>query len=76
MSRRRRSLKELACDPRFISGIHNYCDRWCERCPLTSRCLGYAVEQQDAGDPVKKTVRRLDGIHADAHAGVTRILYS
>ncbi|MEO0042151.1 MAG: hypothetical protein RL329_1599 [Bacteroidota bacterium] len=23
---------------KFIEGIHNYCDRWCERCPLTTRC--------------------------------------
>lgn len=22
----------------FISGVHNYCDRWCERCPLTNQC--------------------------------------
>ncbi|MBK9357090.1 MAG: hypothetical protein IPN08_06850 [Bacteroidales bacterium] len=22
----------------IISGIHNYCDRWCERCAFTSRC--------------------------------------
>ena len=21
-----------------IPGIHNYCDRWCERCSFTSRC--------------------------------------
>ena len=26
----------------FIVGIFNYCDRWCERCPLTSRCLVFA----------------------------------
>jgi hypothetical protein len=24
--------------PDFISGIYNYCDRWCERCAFTSRC--------------------------------------
>jgi hypothetical protein len=23
---------------KFISGIYNYCDRWCERCTFTSRC--------------------------------------
>ena len=26
----------------FIVGIFNYCDRWCERCPLTSRCRLFA----------------------------------
>jgi hypothetical protein len=24
-----------------IVGIHNYCDRWCERCMFTSRCAVY-----------------------------------
>jgi hypothetical protein len=44
---RRRDLTELANNPDLISGIYNYCDRWCERCPLTSRCLVYAAEQED-----------------------------
>ena len=35
-------LDRLAGDPRMIPGIYNYCDRWCERCPYTSRCLSYA----------------------------------
>ena len=37
-------LKGLAGSKQFIEGIYNYCDRWCERCPLTSRCLNYALE--------------------------------
>src|SRR5881628_160634 len=44
---RRRTLTELARNPDLISGIYNYCDRWCERCPLSSRCLLYATEQED-----------------------------
>ncbi|HYG02471.1 MAG TPA: hypothetical protein VD927_08490 [Chryseosolibacter sp.] len=24
-----------------IPGIHNYCDRWCEKCPFTSRCAAF-----------------------------------
>ena len=40
-------LIELAGNPNFISGIHNYCDRWCERCQFTSRCAVYAMEQAD-----------------------------
>ncbi|HEX7847352.1 MAG TPA: hypothetical protein VF476_16240 [Chitinophagaceae bacterium] len=27
--------------PKFIPGIYNYCDRWCERCSFTSRCRNY-----------------------------------
>ena len=44
---RRRTLTDPANNPDLISGIYNYCDRWCERCPLTSRCLVYATEQED-----------------------------
>ena len=35
-------------DRDFISGIYNYCDRWCEKCPFTSRCRVYAMEAADA----------------------------
>ncbi|MCS6845719.1 MAG: hypothetical protein NZ528_15575 [Caldilineales bacterium] len=37
---------EMARDPRFIPGIYNYCDRWCERCAFTDRCLNYATSVQ------------------------------
>jgi len=40
-------LIELASNPDFISGIYNYCDRWCERCSFSSRCFLYATEQAD-----------------------------
>jgi hypothetical protein len=50
-----RALKDLARDPRFIPGIYNYCDRWCERCPLSNRCLNYAMERaEDDGDPASR----------------------
>ena len=55
---RRRTLTELANNPDLISGIYNYCDRWCERCPLTSRCLVYATEQEDDNDsPESRDIR-------------------
>jgi len=44
---RNNDLRKLAANPNFISGIYNYCDRWCERCGFTSRCLLYATEQAD-----------------------------
>lgn len=31
----------------FISGIHNYCDRWCERCVYTDRCRVFATDRED-----------------------------
>ena len=44
------TLKKLADNPDFISGIYNYCDRWCERCPFTSRCMNYAISQEEFSD--------------------------
>ena len=44
-------LKRLNEDPRFISGIHNYCDRWCERCAFTSRCLNFALCEEEHANP-------------------------
>ena len=32
-------------DPKYIPGIYNYCDRWCERCQFTSRCLNHSIEE-------------------------------
>ncbi|RYZ19756.1 MAG: hypothetical protein EOO16_18990 [Chitinophagaceae bacterium] len=37
-----------------IPFIHNYCDRWCERCPLTSRCAVFEMNEDlppEAADP-------------------------
>ena len=54
---RRSTLTDLANNPDLISGIYNYCDRWCERCPLTSRCLVYATEQEDNDSPENHDLR-------------------
>src|SRR5687768_2257063 len=34
----------MSDEERFIPGIYNYCDRWCERCGFTSRCRVFADE--------------------------------
>jgi len=49
-------IKKLAKDPRFIPGIHNYCDRWCERCPLTSRCMSFELSEEHFGDPRSRDI--------------------
>src|SRR5574338_917874 len=54
---RLRTLTELANNPDLISGIYNFCDRWCQRCPLTSRCLVYATEQEDNDSPQNRDLR-------------------
>jgi hypothetical protein len=53
----RQTLIDLADNPNFISGIYNYCDRWCERCPFSSRCMVYASEKEDDdGDPAARDI--------------------
>jgi hypothetical protein len=42
-------MHELARNEGNIAGIYNYCDRWCERCAFTSKCLNYA-SSKDAPD--------------------------
>jgi hypothetical protein len=50
-------LKEMTGDKRYISGIYNYCDRWCERCPQTSRCLNYAMGEEEYPDARARDIR-------------------
>lgn len=38
-------LERTIANPDFISGIYNYCDRWCERCSMTDRCATFAIEK-------------------------------
>ena len=48
----RESFEKILQNPNMISGIHNYCDRWCERCPMTSRCSVFAItESENAEHP-------------------------
>jgi len=50
-------LKELAADERFIAGIYNYCDRRCERCPQTLRCLNFSLSEEEFSDPETHDIR-------------------
>ncbi len=49
-------LKRLANDPRLIAGIYNYCDRWCERCEFTSRCMNYALSREEFPDEQSRDI--------------------
>lgn len=51
-------LLELAQDEKFIPGIYNYCDRWCARCPLTHRCLNFAMDQEEFPDTESRDIRQ------------------
>ena len=68
-------LRELVKSGDFILGIYNYCDRWCERCPFTARCLVYATEKADdvSADPEAHDINsakfwsRLESMFQEAH---------
>jgi hypothetical protein len=68
-------LRELVRSGDFILGIYNYCDRWCERCPFTARCLVYATEKADdvSADPEAHDINsakfwsRLESMFQEAH---------
>ncbi len=52
----RDELEKLVREKRFIPGIYNYCDRWCERCPQTSRCLNFTISESEFSDPELKDI--------------------
>jgi hypothetical protein len=45
-----RPRKRNPRDPRFIPGIYNYCDRWCERCEFSHRCAQFAMRSHERPD--------------------------
>ena len=44
---------------KYIEGIFNYCDRWCERCPFTSRCRSFSM-----GQAMERHIKRRDAENA------------
>jgi hypothetical protein len=52
----------------FIVDVYNYCDRWCEACPLTSRCRLFAdvAEMEASLDPTLKPVADAPPLPEDA----------
>ena len=59
-----------ASDPNLIAGIYNYCDRRCERCPFSARCLQFrerrrSAAERDDDEPIEVTVTRSLGRTVD-----------
>jgi hypothetical protein len=52
----KKNIKKLAQDPDCIAGIYNYCDRWCERCPFTPRCMTFKLSEEKFGDPEARDI--------------------
>ena len=46
----------------FIVGVYQYCDRWCEQCPLTNRCRMFSslaeIDFEDRSEPRLTRERR------------------
>jgi len=42
----KKDLLKRAKDTKYIVGIYNYCDRWCERCQFTAKCLNYSLLEE------------------------------
>lgn len=49
----------------FISGIYNYCDRWCENCSYTDKCFLY---RQEAEMEIKRILKDKDSADAELSA--------
>ena len=43
---KKKQLKKFISSPGNISGIHDYCNRWCEKCRFKNRCRNYEFEKQ------------------------------
>ena len=49
-------IKKLSKNTKYIPGISTYCDRWCERCRFTSRCLTFAISNDQSEDPETRDI--------------------
>ena len=45
---------------RFITGIFNYCDYWCERCAFTRRCRNFSMGREMEREAVDAFARQGD----------------
>jgi len=43
-------------ESKFISGIHNYCDAWCDRCAFTEKCIISPAQDEYFDTPEKKDI--------------------
>jgi hypothetical protein len=54
-----KNLKETVGNPSMISGIFNWCDRWCERCRHTNHCTLYQIEPRWTSDSTAEFFKSL-----------------
>jgi hypothetical protein len=53
-------IRELAENKEHIPGIYNYCDRWCERCAYTSKCLTFAASEEALPDAASRDLNNAE----------------
>lgn len=56
-------MSELNFMHENISGIYNYCDRWCERCSYTNKCLLFKQEAEREIKHILKDENESDSEH-------------
>ncbi len=65
-------FQKIRAEKDIISGIHNYCDRWCERCAFTSRCSVFAMGEEEerirkeSNEPEKDLAEHVGSMLEDA----------
>jgi len=69
LPQKREVLTSIVEDKNLISGIYNYCDRWCERCSFTERCSVYKMEKEEGLTDIdnismEDTLKRVSNIFA------------
>jgi len=47
IERYKKRITEITSGDNIIPGIHNYCDRWCEKCTHTKHCSVFQMEQME-----------------------------
>jgi hypothetical protein len=40
-------LKEFVLQDGFVFNIFNYCDRWCDKCSSTNKCMNFALSESE-----------------------------
>ncbi len=60
---------------KYISGVYNYCDRWCERCPLSGRCFSYQKELESDLDTEATTPEDLANVVKEQLESAVGLLY-
>lgn len=62
-----RQILEENDDDSYIDGVYNYCNRWCERCPFTERCLNFTISSEMFPDEESQDIQSgafWEGLHS------------